>query len=340
MFLRNNAIIDKQLEHAYPSMKAFYCFVFIISCVYTRAQERLRTTHYVFNSYLLNPAVSGIDNYIDIKMGYRDQWKGIEGAPVTQYVSIHAPVGNDFVRSSINSFPGEGDNPMSRSYVNNYSWAEPHHGVGFYILNDKAGQINQTTINATYAYHIGLSNDVNLAFGISGGVSSISVDVEHVKVDDTSDPLLSADYNNRIRPDIGAGLWLYSAQYFLGISAKQLLGSRAVTDNGQQSILPYQKPVFYGTTGYKFFLADEIALIPSVLLTYWLNAPLAIDANFKFAFRDKVWVGGSFRNNDSYSVLAGLNIGYFLNLSYSYDITTSALRNISEVHMSWYWVSC
>lgn len=42
------------------------------------AQESPRSTQYIFNNYLFNPAISGIDNYTDVKMGYRSQWKGIQ----------------------------------------------------------------------------------------------------------------------------------------------------------------------------------------------------------------------------------------------------------------------
>ncbi|TKC04265.1 PorP/SprF family type IX secretion system membrane protein [Pedobacter frigoris] len=293
-------------------------------------QENPRSTQYIFNNYLINPAITGIDNYTDVKLGYRNQWKGLEGAPVTQYISIHAPIGEDFVRSSVNSFSGRGDNPLSRSYVNSYTSAEPHHGVGVYALTDKAGRIRQTNINATYAYHLGLSYDLNLSVGVSGGVSSTSIDVASVFVDNSSDPLLSADYNNKIRPDVGGGIWLYSPRFFLGASAKQLLGYRSKTANKQTNLSAYQTTNFYITGGYKFFVDEDIAFIPSGLLSYWLSAPPTLDANLKIAYQDKFWIGGSFRNNDSFSALAGFNVASLINLSYSYDVTTSALRSVNN----------
>lgn len=297
-------------------------------CVHS--QEMPRSSQYIFNSYLINPAISGIDNYIDVKLGYRKQWSGLEGAPVTSYISVHSPIGDEFVRSSVNSFSGAGDNPMSRSYVNTYTSAEPHHGVGFYALNDKAGRLRQTNISASYAYHLGLSTDVNLSLGVSGGFSSLHIDVDRILVDNASDPLLSADYNNRIRPDLAAGFWLYSPKFFLGGSAKQLLGRRSRIVNREVSITAYQQPVFYGTTGYKFFVDEDIAAIPSILLTYWINAPTAIDGNLKLAYQDKFWIGGSYRNNDSFSFLAGVNLASLVNISYSYDVSTSALRSVNN----------
>jgi len=308
----------------------FSLLLFLLLSLKGWTQENPRSTQYIFNNYLFNPAISGIDNYTDVKLGYRNQWKGLEGAPVTQYVSIHAPIGEDFVRSSVNSFSGNGDNPLSRSYVNSYTAAEPHHGIGFYALTDKAGRIRQTNVNATYAYHLGLSYDLNLSVGVSAGFASTSIDVKSVNVENSSDPLLTADYNNRIRPDVGFGVWLYSPRFFLGGSAKQLLGYRVPTAVKSTSLSAYQTTVFYGTAGYKFFVDEDVAMIPSALLSYWISAPPTLDASVKVAYQDKFWVGGSYRNNDSFSALAGFSVGSFFNLSYSYDVTTSALKSVSN----------
>lgn len=57
---------------------------------------------------MLNPALSGIDSYIDLKLGHRQQWSGLEGAPSTQYISVNTAIGDDYIRSSINSFQVEG----------------------------------------------------------------------------------------------------------------------------------------------------------------------------------------------------------------------------------------
>ena len=307
----------------------FLCILYALSGL---AQQVARSTQYIFNNLLLNPALSGIDNYTDIKIGLRKQWSGLEGAPNTQYLSLTTAIGEDFVRSNINSFAGAGDNPLSRSYVNNFTAAEPHHGIGLVAMTDKAGLVRQTSVNVTYAYHLGLSNEVNLSVGLSGGFNSLSVDVRAIKADESNDPLFGADYNNRIRPDIGAGIWLYSPKLFAGISAKQLIGSTSRISNDQLVTQAYQLPSFYGTVGYKIFLDEDIAMIPSALISYWINSPVTFDANMKFAYQDKFWIGGSFRNNDSFSVLAGFNIASLVNLSYSYDLNTSGLKIGKQRH--------
>ncbi len=289
-----------------------------------------RSTQYVFNNYLLNPALSGIDSYIDLKAGYRKQWSGLEGAPSTQYVSLSVPLGEEFVRSSINSFSGDGDNPLSRSLVNSYTAAEPHHGVGLIAMTDKAGLLRQSKLNFTYAYHLGLTNEVNLSVGVSAGLNFLTFNAADIKAETIVDPLFGADYNNKFRSDVGLGLWLYSPKFFIGASAKQLLGNTTVIDDSQVVARAYQRPTIHAAAGYKIFLGEDIALIPSLLATYRVDSPTAIDVNMKLAYQDKFWVGTSYRNNDSISMLAGFSFASFMNLSYSYDISTSALRSVNN----------
>ena len=58
--------------------------------------------------------------------------------------------------------------------------------------------------------------------------------------------------------------------------------------------------------------------------------PVAFDVNMKLAFRDRFWIGAAYRNQDSVAGLLGLNISSLINISYSYDYTTSALRTVSN----------
>lgn len=305
----------------------FVCLSFIGSVF---GQEVPRSSQYIFNNFLLNPALSGIDSYIDLKIGYRKQWSGLEGAPTTQYISVNTPIGDDYIRSSINSFSSNGYNPLSRSLVNSYSAAEPHHGFGLMAMNDKAGLLRQNSVSATYAYHLGLSSNVNLSLGVAAGFHSLGLKVEDIVAEYEQDPLFNAGYNNRLRPDLGFGLWLYGPRFFVGTSVKQIIGSSAVVEDNAVVSRPYQSSSFYATTGYKIFLDEEIAMIPSMLVSYWRNAPPAIDVNLKLAYQDKLWIAGSFRNNDAFSVLAGYNFGSLINVSYSYDVNTSALSRVNK----------
>lgn len=312
-------------------MKKLIClFVLLGSYFSVSSQQRPQYTQYIFNNFILNPAISGIENYTDVKAGYRNQWQGLTDAPITSYISMHAPIGKQFTQGSATSFPGEGNNPMSRSYLPTYKASEPHHGVGLHLVSDKTGPFSRTDINLTYAYHLGLTENMNLAVGVAAGISRISLDRSKIILEDPADPALTGDGENRTQPDLGAGIWFYGPRYFAGVSAQQLLGRPLNFSDNNESAGSKQVPHFFLTAGYKFYLSDDIAAIPSAMIKQVSPVPLSVDMNMKLAFKDKFWVGGSYRKDDSFAALAGLNVGHFFNLSYSYDFTTSELRSVSN----------
>src|ERR1700710_2589897 len=104
-------------------------FIFIMAMQLVRAQQKPQYTQYVLNNLLINPAVTGIENYFDVKTGYRSQWTGLQGAPVTSYITGTVPFGSDFVEGDAAALSGGNqDNPYGRLYTQTYQAAAPHHG--------------------------------------------------------------------------------------------------------------------------------------------------------------------------------------------------------------------
>ncbi|RZK21254.1 MAG: type IX secretion system membrane protein PorP/SprF [Pedobacter sp.] len=295
------------------------------------SQQKPQYTQYIFNQYLLNPALSGIENYIDFKAGYRKQWAGINDAPQTSFVSAHWALGdNQLWSNALTSFPEQTGNPMDRNYMQNYTSSPSHHGIGVTAVLDKTGPIKRLDANVTYAYHIQLNNNFNLSAGLAAGLSSISLDINALTFENPNEPSLSRAITNQLRPDLSVGLWLYGARMFAGISAQQVLSQKLSFSGDDTYNQGKAVPHFFATAGYKFFIDDEIAAIPSVMVKYVQPSPFSVDLNMKLAFRDKLWLGGSYRKDDSFSAMAGFNIGKMVNLTYSYDFTTSDLNQVSN----------
>ncbi|HEX8022756.1 type IX secretion system membrane protein PorP/SprF [Mucilaginibacter sp.] len=305
--------------------------VIAVTSQLTKAQQRPQYTQYVFNNYLLNPALSGIENYTDVKLGYRSQWTGLDGAPVTSYFSVNAPIGNRFLQGDATAFPaGGGLNPSSRSYTQNYMAAEPHHGVGLTVVSDKTGPITQTNIDATYAYHLGLTETLNLAVGVSAGVSHNIIDKSKLTYVDQNDPTINSIAGSQWKPDLGIGVWAYSSNYFFGASVQQILPQNLYVTTSTTAVQNKTVPHYFVTGGVKLFVSDDITLMPSALLKFIAPVPVTFDVNMKMSFRDKFWIGGSYRRNDSYAALVGFNLNSLINVGYSYDFTTSALNTVSH----------
>ncbi|MEP7165656.1 MAG: type IX secretion system membrane protein PorP/SprF [Ferruginibacter sp.] len=296
-------------------------------------QAKPSYTQYILNNYILNPAITGIENYVDAKLSHRNQWTGINGAPVTTYFTIHGPIGKEDLRTSATSFQVPGDNPRGPEYWKQYAASAPHHGLGLTILNDKAGYINRWSIGATYAYHKPLGYRTTLSAGLSLGISSVNLDRSKIVWGnlDPNDPAIgySSGELKKIKPEIGAGLWLYSARYFVGLSVLNIIPGKAkFVANDKYGT--YYTPNYFFTAGYRIALGDQVSLLPSFMLQYWQPQLLGVHVNAKLQLEDKLWVGASYRYSDliaGYSGMAGINISNKINFSYAYEVaSTSRLR--------------
>jgi len=47
-------------------------------------------------------------------------------------------------------------------------------------------------------------------------------------------------------------------------------------------------------------------------------------------YQDKLWAGGSYRLEDGYAAMVGININNFFNVGYSYDLTKTKLNTVSS----------
>lgn len=313
--------------------KVWLCIALLCSAGLGRAQQRPHYTQYILNNYILNPALTGIENYTDVKVSARDQWVGLSGAPRTAYLSVHAPLGKKDVKTTATSFSMPGENPRGSAYWEGYTASEPHHGVGLTVINDETGLFNRFSGTLSYAYHLGLSPRTNLSAGFAGGVSKISYDRSKATPNDPADPALggAGSVVSKIRPDISAGLWLYSADYFVGLSAQQIVPQKlAFTDDASYGgkLIPH----LFATAGYRLLVTEDVNLLPSLMMKYVPGSinKVQLDVNAKAQYRDLLWLGASYRLNDGYGAMAGLNIGNTFNVGYAYDFTTTPLQTASK----------
>ena len=300
------------------------------------AQQKPYFTQYILNNYILNPAVTGIENYTDVKLSYRNQWAGIDGAPITTYFSIQGPIGKKDYKTTATSFAIPGENPRGKQYWQDYTASEPHHGLGMIVMNDHTGYINRFSLYGTYAYHKGLSARTTLSVGFLAGINNVSLDKSKIVWGslDPNDPAIGIDNGEikRLKPEVGAGLWLYSKDYFLGASVLNIVPGKA--NFGSTNYGNYFQPQFMLTAGYRTYLSDDVSLLPSVMGQFVQPYPVQLHFNVKLQYQDKVWVGASYRMSDQfggYAAMAGLNVSSKFNISYAYDVsTTSRLRTYTQ----------
>ena len=297
------------------------------------AQQQPQYTQYVINNYIINPAITGIENYTDVKISHRHQWVGLQDAPVTTYLTIHKPLGKQDDRTTATSFELPGENPRGHSYWSDYEAAKPHSGIGLKVINDRTGPLNRFAGYVSYAYHVGISPQTSISAGFEAGLVNLSLD--RSKLDfGAANPVDPAVYNsgeiNRLKPDFGAGIWIYSSDYFIGVSAQQIIPQKIYFSDNKLQQAGKLVPHLFVTAGYRFLLDDDFTLLPSVMLKYVQPTPAQFDFNTKLQYRDLAWIGASYRLKEGYAGMLGVNVSNTFNVSYAYDYSTTLLNTVSK----------
>jgi len=274
------------------------------------AQQQAQYSQYMNNNYILNPGATGVEDYIDLKASYRTQWAGLEGAPKTYYVSGS---------SSLAPWRGTSKHPLRER-------PRSFHAVGGLVYNDVTGPTSRLGVYGSYAYNAVLTRTIRLALGASVGMQQFAVDGQLLNFYDPTTQAASAA--SRV-VDASAGLWLYSPNFYLGLSGAQLFGNTLDFSYGPNQVgagAPGNslRRHYFATAGVRLPLSEDFSLVPSVLLKSVNPAPLSLDVNAKLKYRDLLWVGASWRAFDSIVAMAGLSYEQFT-LGYSYDAGTSQL---------------
>lgn len=277
------------------------CQLLTVNCF---SQQLPQYSQYMFNKLVFNPAITGSEQYVDMRLSHRSQWTGFEGAPSTQTLSVHGPI------------------------------KEKKFGIGGYLFNDRTGPIRNTGINISYAYHISINDNSKLSLGLSGSVFQSGIDGTKIKLNQKSDNLI--DRNSRystVVPDAAFGSYFYSDKYYLGFSILHLFKSKTNiilfknTDYRAAMTLVHH---YYLSGGYKIELTEKYYLEPSFLINYLNANPTQLGLGLLFNYDDFIQFGLSYRTNDAIVLVSSLSVIDALQISYSYDILISSLRKQSS----------
>ena len=280
------------------SNKLIY-LIAIFTTVSTFAQQDAMVSQYMFSGLALNPAYAGSHQFSNATLLARKQWTGMPGAPSTQFLSYEGPLANKKV------------------------------GIGAVLMNDRIGVTNTTQLNGSYAYHLPVNEKTKLSMGLSAGLSYYSAKLTDLKYWDT-DVVFENDVRSTYMPNFGAGLYLYSDRYYIGISVPHLINYDPSTTLNLK-IKDVQKLVrhYYFNAGIAIDLNDKLTLKPSFLMKFVPNAPIEFDLNTNLLIDKKVWIGVSYRTNDAVVGIVEFLATKQLRIGYAYDFTVSGLRTYS-----------
>ncbi|WP_299180933.1 type IX secretion system membrane protein PorP/SprF [uncultured Aquimarina sp.] len=269
----------------------------IVFCSVLYAQQEPQYSQYMYNMSTVNPAyVTNQSGLISTGLLYRRQWTGIEGSPETANVFGNIPL-SEKIELSVN------------------------------YVNDRIGEAistNNNFFNVDFAYITRISDRFKLSYGLKVGINSFKLDASGSDVAD--DPAFAAN-NSELQLNIGAGLFLFSNNFYAGISSPNLLPNEVAVDGIGVS---QSKTHLYGVAGFVFDLVDEVKLKPSMVIKQVLDSPLTFDISLNSLIYNKFELGVSYRYEDAFIALAGFNITRNLKVGYSYDFSTSELSGYNN----------
>ena len=284
-------------------MRALSLVVVLMIGGAAHAQQLAQYTQYVFNHFSVNPAVAGSKDCLDVRLGFRKQWNGFDGAPTNGWASLHGTI-----RSK-----GGGINRNK-------------HGIGLFVESDNAGNWGYTRFLLAYAYHIQMSKDYFLSLGAFGGAQQMKFDTGEASLVQFDDPALDGKAAAVVFPEVTPGIWAYNKVAWAGLAMHQTLGNK-IKGIGLDSRLARQ---FMLSGGYKYRIGKKTAFIPSLLAKFSKGAPVALDINAMVEWNRQFGIGVGYRNGDAVTFLMKVSFMKFFQLGYSYDVTTSKLRVASS----------
>lgn len=264
------------------------------------AQQEAQYTQYMYNTTSVNPAYAGSRNTLSITGLHRSQWVGINGAPETQTLNIHSPVGK-------------------RNRV----------GLGGSIIHEKIGPARETYFNIDYSYTIQTSKKSQLAFGLKAGGHLLNIDFNELNQFTDTDVLLSENVQNKFSPNIGGGLYYYTDKFYVGFSAPNILQTKhfdkELRDANENSFLASDRVNYYLIGGYVFDISESVKFKPATLLKAVSGSPLQVDVSANFLFYDKLTLGAAYRWSAAVSGLVGFQFTKSLMFGFAYDRETTEL---------------
>ncbi len=261
------------------------------------SQQDAQYTQYMYNTANVNPAYAGSRETLTAFLLHRNQWVGLDGAPVTNNFSINTPVGNS------------------------------NFGLGILFINDKIGPTTENEISADLAYFIQISENYKLAVGLKGTANLFHLDVNKLTIYNATDPQFQ-NVDTKFSPNVGVGFYLFSENTYVGLSVPNFFENYRYNDN--DVAITKEKMHFYAIAGHIFELSPNLQFKPALLAKIVEGAPLQTDVTANFLLFNKLTLGAAYRLNAAVSALAGFQISDSWFIGYGYDLETTKLIRYSS----------
>jgi len=299
-------------------MKKLALISAFITCSLSAAGQQLPIySQYLYNKFLINPAVAGSDGYTSFSLAAREQWIGYSGAPRTFSFSGQTRVLKRGYMLKSNT-RGNAFRPKSDGKI----------GFGGYIFSDRNGLIQRTGFQASYSYHLWIESSTQLSMGLAVTGYHFKINEREINFEDPNEPWL----NNELRrgifiPDADFGIYILNPKYSIGFSTEQLFGAAAKI--GNEAYRNYSMDRHYYLFGsYSFEPSNRTELQPSGLLMMSEQMKPLADIGLTYIYDQKIWAGLSYRT--SKAIIANFGITYTnMYIGYAFDFTLQEIQRVT-----------
>jgi len=275
-------------------------------------------SQYLYNRFLINPAVAGSDGFTSYNITAREQWVGYSGAPRTF------------------SFSGQ-TRLMKRSYVlkesrSNRQIFRPKYdgrvGLGGYVFSDRNGLIQRNGFSASYSYHMWLQSSTQLSMGLAFTGYHFKVNEKELIFEDPDEPWLT---NELIRgifvPDAAFGVYVLNPRYSIGFSTDQLFGAALkIGDAAYRNFRMDRHYYLFGTYSIEAGAYTEIQ--PSLLLMMSEQMRPQVDLGLTYILNQSFWAGLTYRTSGAMIVNFGLKYDNLF-FGYAFDYTLQEIQRVT-----------
>jgi type IX secretion system PorP/SprF family membrane protein len=252
-----------------------------------------------FNNFGINPAFAGTGECADIRLGYRQQWVGFEGNPVTAFVN--------------------GNGKINRKRGSRKS---SFFGIGGRVFNDRAGPYNFIQMELAGSYHVKLGENLYASVGLFAGIIQSRFDASGLTLTNYNDPAINGSQANILFPSITPGILMYNQKFYLGFSIQNLVNLK-MPDVGYDTRTARH---YWGKFAYSFELTDRSDLVPSIIMRYAYNSTLAYDVNLIYKLDNKYQFGVAYRNETAIAALVNIKIFNMFSIGYAFDFIINNLN--------------
>ncbi len=282
---------------------------------HSQAQQDPRFSQYMFNGLVMNPAYAGTGEVAFVSAFYRKQWVSLDWAPQSATVSAQNVLGG-----------------------------RCQYGIGGYMGFDQIGIHKTFNVSGAYAYRLPLGSlSRRLSIGVSANLMYMLHNWDEIQTVTPDDPIFAQAGNSSFMPNFGLGLFLDLGNFYFGASVPNVLelkyGPSGIANTDLAGKI-YRHYIL--STGGVIRLTDGLKLSPSALVKIVsegvpnsLNAPMQVDANVSFIINEALWLGSSFRFQETFrpesvDFIANFRFKNGMRVGYAYDLTLSELSSFTS----------